>query len=387
MKKERLKKLKLKEDQLIKKFAKSWDPKCVKAPRGETLNLYLAALDDGEADAIKPLRELVQDLQVGRMRVISAVIKDRNPKKDPRTPAMAEFLTNTDNVEAQLADIIATKNEGVQYTRLELVAFARSADELTRTRKSILRGKKLKQAITDDEYWNRVLPDVDLMRVRRTLCQLSICEKGILLGYPKEGTGKTRVEQWILLKSAPIPQYVQIAQKQRRKTEREADFSDAVTFNNPVAAGSGKQANLVSFILDDVFEIQDDGDVDSEKLQYTFRDDDPSVLKQWMQCISDAQADFAKNANTRRKDAKIMAGILTLVIPNEHAPAVTGWRSHLPTACNGLDDENDADEPDLRSASGRCFRRFEKVKADLELAKAELSPDIPSDIETRAEQL
>eukprot|EP01047_Picozoa_sp_COSAG01_P090028 COSAG01_NODE_21975_length_877_cov_1.340617_3_plen_77_part_01 len=72
---------------------------------------------------------------------------------NPVRSAMADFLTNTDTLEGQLAAIIATKDEGVQYTRLELVAFARTADELTRTRKSILRGKRLKKDLSEREYF------------------------------------------------------------------------------------------------------------------------------------------------------------------------------------------------------------------------------------------
>eukprot|EP01047_Picozoa_sp_COSAG01_P090027 COSAG01_NODE_21975_length_877_cov_1.340617_2_plen_142_part_00 len=86
LKLERLNKLKAKENTLIRKFAKRWDPDGVKAPKGETLNLFLGALDNGEADAIKPLKAAVDDLKVGRLRVRAAVDRDRNLKKDPRTP-------------------------------------------------------------------------------------------------------------------------------------------------------------------------------------------------------------------------------------------------------------------------------------------------------------
>lgn len=78
---------------------------------------------------------------------------------------------------------------------------------------------------------------------------------------------------------------------------------------------------------------------------------------------------------------------LTLTLPNEHAPSLTGWRSYLPSACNGVDDENDADEPDLGSPSGRALRRFDKVRADLDLLCATFKTAVPEDINDRAEKL
>jgi hypothetical protein len=78
---------------------------------------------------------------------------------------------------------------------------------------------------------------------------------------------------------------------------------------------------------------------------------------------------------------------LTLTLPNEHAPNVLGWRSYLPTSCNGVDDENDLDEPDLATPSGRALRRFQKVRADLDKLCAEFKTAVPEDIDERAESL
>eukprot|EP01043_Picozoa_sp_COSAG02_P071978 COSAG02_NODE_13377_length_1402_cov_0.868764_1_plen_237_part_10 len=78
---------------------------------------------------------------------------------------------------------------------------------------------------------------------------------------------------------------------------------------------------------------------------------------------------------------------LTVTLPNEHAPSLVGWRLFLPTACNGVDDENDLDEPDLASASGRVLRRFEKVRADLDHLCKKFKTAVPEDIDDRAESL
>jgi hypothetical protein len=113
---------------------------------------------------------------------------------------------------------------------------------------------------------------------------------------------------------------------------------------------------------------------------------DVRVLKLWMAQISAAKdqekADMSqwkdKHRNDHNRDFDENDGIrhfefdrnlslpynasLVLTIPNEHAPVVVGWRSYLPTSCNGVDDENDQDEPDLASPAGRALRRFEKVR-------------------------
>lgn len=78
---------------------------------------------------------------------------------------------------------------------------------------------------------------------------------------------------------------------------------------------------------------------------------------------------------------------LTLTIPNEHAPGVVGWRSYLPTSCNGVDDENDQDEPDLATPSGRALRRFQKVRADLNMLRLTFKTAVPEDIDERLEAL
>lgn len=93
---------------------------------------------------------------------------------------------------------------------------------------------------------------------------------------------------------------------------------------------------------------------------------------------------------TFKFDPQLVGGYfatLILTIPNEHAPGLAGWKSYLPTACNGEDDENDVDEPDLATPAGRAQRRFEKVRADLDALCRNFKTAVPEDIDDRAETL
>ena len=121
--------------------ADRWDKHGNKAPQSERVEAYIAAVDDGESEAVKPLQKKLKALKKAHKHVVHAVNKDRSNKKDPRALAMAEFLLDTVLLEKQFKLIVATKDEGVEYTRAEIVAFARTADELVRSSMSILRGE------------------------------------------------------------------------------------------------------------------------------------------------------------------------------------------------------------------------------------------------------
>lgn len=215
--------------------ADRWDRNGNKAQRNERVAAYVTAVDNGEADAIKPLVLKVKALKKAHKHVVHAVHTCKSTKKDPLSPAMAEFLSNTTSLEKLFKLIVATKDEGDEYTRSEIVAFARTADELVRSATSILRGEwqpgrasalrirqvrdskdgKLKReqwiahltpVYHNTEEYQQVMNDEDLLRVSKQWCELLTTEKGLCLQYRTNQKGASDGEV-LKVVTYPIPNY------------------------------------------------------------------------------------------------------------------------------------------------------------------------------------
>lgn len=287
--------------------ADRWDRTGTKALRSERVAAYVRAVDDGEAAAIKPLQQKVKALTSVRKRVRHAVQTDRSTKKDPRAAAMSEFLLDTTLLEKQFKLIVATKDEGEEYTRSELVAFARTADELVRSAMSILRGEwkdgratalrtrqykdktgKLKReqwiptlipVSHSSEEYQKVLTDPDLLRVKQQWCELLTGEKGLCLQYRTHQKGASDGEVLKIVtypvcnyngsKSATREAVFASAVNQYKHADYEREFGNSVASHNPIYADSAPQTKrektVVSFTIG-VRELQLDGDVDTEDL-------------------------------------------------------------------------------------------------------------------------
>jgi uncharacterized membrane protein YgcG len=204
------------------------------------------------------MQKKLKALKKAHKHVTHAVHMDKSNKKDPRAPAMAEFLLDTEMLEKQFKLIVATRDEGVEYTRTEIVAFARTADELVRSAMAILRGEwkpgragalrirqcrdggggaaaggggssseskaangggggggKLKrehwvghlvQVTHASEEYQRILNDEDLLRVKQQWCELLAGEKGLCLQYRTSQKGASDGEV-LKVVTYPVPNY------------------------------------------------------------------------------------------------------------------------------------------------------------------------------------
>lgn len=290
--------------------AERWDRHGNKATRTERVAAYIVAVDDGESEAIKPLQKKMKELKKAHKHVTHAVHLDRSAKKDPRSPAMAEFLLDTTLLEKQYKLIVATKDEGVEYTRSEIVAFARTADELVRSAMSILRGqwvggrtsslrtRRYKDADGKTRYqqwlahlvpvshykgkefspeYTEVMFDENLLRVKQQWCELLTGEKGLCLQYRTNQKGASDGEMLkVVTKSFPnykgLPTATSDAIFGARDTANNRREKELMETQNPISTDSENASRsnerrkpLVSFSIG-VRELQHDGDVDNENL-------------------------------------------------------------------------------------------------------------------------
>ena len=411
---------KAKEDALLRYYAKAWDRRSSGPGHEphEQIPMWISELDDGEEAALKPLKNKLATLKRGYQMVIKALAKDKSKTKDRRAKDTAEFLLDPARLEKMFAKVVATKDQGVQYARQCAVCFARTADEMDRSRRSILQGRDPPaMRLIDYKAHQRVLEDSDLVRICDKWCELTVDPgKGVLLRYRTSQKGAQDGERLSLTTWGSVtPNY--LVPKRRSSgsgsstsPRADKDFDGGLLFDNPAndAQSEASTPRMVSFTVV-CHELEQDGDIDDETLKYTLAHDNDTVLRSWMRAIEGAFKELKESTEGKNKKKAqdiskserraaisvtargvLKEGLLTLTIPNEDARRPWGWRSYLPSSCNCYDDENDQDEPDLSTTSGRIIRRFEKVQADLAMLRLRSKRqglELLVDIADRSEEL